>query len=83
MEYLINILEIYSKEPLTLHNSLGDSVVDVLVKMIRVLANMSVNPEVGVGLGSMPALGKILINLLKAAHQIKGIKIVCSCVMVS
>ncbi|KAM7349358.1 armadillo repeat-containing protein 2 isoform 2-T2 [Cochliomyia hominivorax] len=74
MEYLLNILEIYSKEPLTMHNSLGDSVVDVLIKMIRVLANMSVNAEVGFGLGNTQSLGNILMLLLKASQQIKSIK---------
>ncbi|KAI8128073.1 Armadillo repeat-containing protein 2 [Lucilia cuprina] len=74
MEYLLNILEIYSKEPLTLHNSLGDTVVDVLIKMIRVLANMSVNSEVGFGLGNAQSLGNILMILLKASQQIKSIK---------
>lgn len=76
MEYLLNILEIYSKEPLTLHNSLGDTVVDVLIKMIRVLANMSVNSEVGFGLGNTQSLGNILITLLKASQQIKSVKMV-------
>lgn len=76
MEYLLNVLEIYSNEPLTLHNSMGDTVVDVLIKMIRVLANMSVNSEVGFGLGNAQSLGNILMVLLKASQQIKGIKMV-------
>lgn len=76
MEYLLNILEIYSKEPLTLHNSMGDTVVDVLIKIIRVLANMSVNSEVGFGLGSTQSLGTTLLLLLKASQQIKSIKMV-------
>lgn len=76
MEYLLNVLEIYSKEPFTLQNSMGDTVVDVLIKMIRVVANMSVNSEVGFGLGNARSLGNILMELLKASQQIKSIKMV-------
>uniref|UniRef100_A0A1A9WVC8 Armadillo repeat-containing protein 2 n=1 Tax=Glossina brevipalpis TaxID=37001 RepID=A0A1A9WVC8_9MUSC len=75
MEYLINVLEIYAKEPLTLHNSMGDSVIDVLIKIIRVLANMSVNEEVGLGLGNCRSLGNILLELIKVNQQMKSIKL--------
>ncbi|XP_013105207.2 armadillo repeat-containing protein 2 [Stomoxys calcitrans] len=74
MEYLLNVLENYSKEPLTLHNSLGDTVLDVLIKMIRVLANMSVDSEVGHGLGDTRSLGAILLEILKTTQQLKSIK---------
>ncbi|XP_061387302.1 armadillo repeat-containing protein 2-like [Musca vetustissima] len=74
MEYLLNVLENYSKEPLTLHNSLGDTVLDVLIKMIRVVANMSVDSEVGLGLGDTRALGAILLDILKTTQQLKSIK---------
>lgn len=76
MEYLINILEIYAKEPLTLHNSMGDSVIDVLIKIIRVVANMSVNEEVGLGLGNCRSLGNILLELIKVNQEVKSIKLV-------
>ncbi|KAL9883391.1 armadillo repeat-containing protein 2 [Glossina fuscipes fuscipes] len=75
MEYLINILEIYAKEPLTLHNSMGDSVIDVLIKIIRVVANMSVNEEVGLGLGNCRSLGNILLELIKVNQEVKSIKL--------
>ncbi|XP_073833289.1 armadillo repeat-containing protein 2 [Musca autumnalis] len=74
MEYLLNVLENYSKEPLTLHNSLGDTVLDVLIKMIRVVANMSVDSEVGLGLGDTRSLGAILLDILKTTQQLKSIK---------
>ncbi|XP_039962584.1 armadillo repeat-containing protein 2 isoform X2 [Bactrocera tryoni] len=75
MQYLLRVLELYSKEPLTLHNSLGDTVIDVLVKMIRVVANMSVNTEVGIGLGNMHNLGVIMLNLLNAITHMKAIQL--------
>lgn len=76
MEYLLTVLENYSKEPLTLHNSLGDTVLDVLIKMIRVVANMSVNSEVGYGLGNTRSLGTLLMEILKSTQQLKSIKMV-------
>ncbi|XP_017483499.1 PREDICTED: armadillo repeat-containing protein 2 [Rhagoletis zephyria] len=75
MQYLLRVLELYSKEPLTLHNSLGDTVIDVLVKMIRVVANMSVNAEVGIGLGNTHNLGIIMLNLLNAITHMKAIQL--------
>lgn len=54
---------------------MGDTNIDVLIKMIRVIANMSVNSEVGKGLGSKQELGIILLDLLKS--NIKDLKIVC------
>ncbi|XP_067635214.1 armadillo repeat-containing protein 2 [Eurosta solidaginis] len=72
MQYLLRVLELYSKEPITLHNSQGDTVIDVLVKMIRVVANMSVNAEVGIGLGNMHNLGIVMLNLLNAITHIKS-----------
>ncbi|XP_053948495.1 armadillo repeat-containing protein 2 [Anastrepha ludens] len=75
MQYLLRVLELYSKEPLTLHNSLGDTVIDVLVKMIRVVANMTVNGEVGIGLGNMHNLGVIMLNLLNAITHMKAIQL--------
>nr|XP_014088411.2 armadillo repeat-containing protein 2 [Bactrocera oleae] len=75
IQYLLRVLELYSKEPLTLHNSLGDTVIDVLVKMIRVVANMSVNTEVGIGLGNMQNLGVIMLNLLNAITHMKAIQL--------
>lgn len=53
---------------------MGDTNVDVLIKMIRVIANISVNSEVGKGLGSRLDLAVILLNLLKS--NIKDIKMV-------
>lgn len=45
---------------------------DVLIKLIRVIANMSVNSEVGYGLGhGKHPLGVILLNVLLEAKEIK------------
>lgn len=55
-----------------LRNSNGDSVIDVLIKLIRVIANMSVNSEVGYGLGLRNPLGVVLLNVLLAAKEIKS-----------
>lgn len=47
-------------------SQLGYTAIDVLVKMIRVAANMNVNAEVGIGLGNTHNLGIIMLNLLNA-----------------
>lgn len=52
-------------------NSNGDTVMDVLIKLIRVIANMSVNSEVGYGLSLRHPLGVVLLNVLLQAKEIK------------
>lgn len=52
-------------------NSNGDTVMDVLIKLIRVIANMSVNSEVGYGLGLRHPLGVVLLNILLEAKEIQ------------
>lgn len=76
MEYLSDALEFYSKQKFTLQNQMGDTVVDVLIKLIRVLANMSVNSEVGNALGGKPDLGDILLYVLNSTNQMKVTNIV-------
>lgn len=73
MECLLNNLEAYSKEQFSVkkakvsngeENNVGDTVIDVVIKLIRIIANMSVNPEVGYGLAMTQPLGSILLSLL-------------------
>lgn len=71
MEYVLNTLEFYSNQRFDLRNNNGDTVIDVLIKLIRVIANMSVNSEVGYGLGLRPPLGVVLLNILLEAKEIK------------
>lgn len=52
-------------------NSNGDTVMDVLIKLIRVIANMSVNSEVGYGLSMRHPLGVVLLNVLLQAKEIR------------
>lgn len=72
MEYVLNTLEFYSNQNFDIRNSNGDSVIDVLIKLIRVIANMSVNSEVGYGLGLRPPLGVVLLNILLEAKEIQS-----------
>lgn len=72
MEYLLNTLEFYSNQRFDIKNNNGDTVLDVLIKLIRVIANMSVNAEVGYGLGLKAPLGVVLLNILLAANEIKS-----------
>lgn len=65
MQYFMQAFEHYSNLNLNLYNCMGDSNIDVLIKMVRVIANISVNSEVGKGLGSRLDLAQILLNLLK------------------
>ena len=76
MEYLLTVLELNAKEQFGLQNNSGDTVLDVLIKMIRVVANMSVNSEVGFGLGNSRTLGSILLNLLSSTNDKKYAKMV-------
>jgi armadillo repeat-containing protein 2 len=72
MEYLLNTLEFYSNQRFDIKNNNGDTVMDVLIKLIRVIANMSVNAEVGFGLGLRAPLGVVLLNILLEAKEIKS-----------
>ncbi|KAH8238232.1 hypothetical protein KR032_001318 [Drosophila birchii] len=59
MEYLLNVLEqLNDRSPPSL------ALLDAQIKLIRVVANMSVNPEVGAGLGNVRSLGSVLLQLL-------------------
>lgn len=49
----------------------NDTVFDVLIKLIRVIANISVNEEVGYGLGMKAPLGSILLSLLLTINKYK------------
>ncbi|KAM8719050.1 hypothetical protein ACLKA7_011713 [Drosophila subpalustris] len=62
MEYLLNVLQQLSER-----NPVNESLLDAQIKLIRVVANMSVNAEVGAGLGNVHALGTVLLCLLKTA----------------
>ncbi|XP_017013806.2 armadillo repeat-containing protein 2 [Drosophila takahashii] len=59
MEYLLNVLEqLNERSPVSV------ALLDAQIKLIRVVANMSVNPEVGAGLGNVRSLGAVLLQLL-------------------
>lgn len=81
MQYFMQIFQHYTQLNLNLYNCMGDTNIDVLIKMIRVIANISVNSEVGKGLGSRLDLAGILLNLLKS--NMKDIKVVSKCVFES
>lgn len=49
----------------------GDTVVDVLIKLIRVIANMSINPAVGLGLAGANPLGSVMLTLLLTINKFK------------
>lgn len=72
MEFVLSTLEFYSNQRFDIKNNNGDSVIDVLIKLIRVIANMSVNSEVGYGLGFRSPLGVVLLNILLQAKEIKS-----------
>lgn len=61
----------YSNKPFTVSNTTTDTVAEILVKLIRVIANMSVNDEVGHGLGLKADLGIIMLTILLAANNMK------------
>lgn len=80
MEYLLNNLEGYSTKHFSVKKSSipngdqieangGDTAIDVVIKLIRIIANMSVNPEVGYGLAVNQPLGSILLTLLLTINR--------------
>lgn len=80
MEYLLTTLEYHARNPFVLVARASpmasdtidtDTIHDVLIKLIRVIANMSVNAEVGYGLGGRPQLGTILLALLLTINKCK------------
>lgn len=71
MDYLLSTLEsCSSKNFLNQHHQQGE-ILDVTIKLVRVVANMSVNNEVGYGLGVKKSLGNILLTLLLAVNNCK------------
>ncbi|KAH8320157.1 hypothetical protein KR074_003735 [Drosophila pseudoananassae] len=64
MEYLLNVLE-----QLNERTSTSVSLLDAQIKLIRVLANMSVNPEVGAALGNVRSLGAVLLEILRKSSE--------------
>lgn len=78
MEYLLSTLEHFTNKNFANPNQTGDSIIDVLIKLVRVIANMSVNNEVGYGLGIRQSLGSVLLTVLLAANNCKT-NLVCDC----
>ncbi|XP_059619203.1 armadillo repeat-containing protein 2 [Phlebotomus argentipes] len=70
MEHLITALEYYSGQDLQARGQGEDSVVDVIVKLVRVVANMCVNSDVGTGMCRRPFLGSTLLSLIRTTNRI-------------
>lgn len=81
MEHLVSALDHYSSRkfngPLNLLPGATaaavageDTVIDVAVKLVRVVANMGVNGEVGQGLVKRAGLGSCLLNIIDTISQI-------------
>lgn len=68
MDYLLSTLESCSNKNFLNQNQQCE-ILDVTIKLVRVIANMSVNNEVGYGLGVKKALGNILLALLLAVNN--------------
>lgn len=49
----------------------SDTSVDVVIKLTRVIANASVNADVGYNLANFPQLGTILLNVLETVNKFK------------
>lgn len=62
MEYLLDVLQQLGER-----SACSEALLDAQIKLIRVVANMSVNSEVGAGLGNVHALGAVLLRLLQNA----------------
>lgn len=71
MEYMLSTLEHFTNKNFAYPNQSGDSIIDVLIKLVRVIANMSVNNEVGYGLGVRQSMGSVLLTILLAVNSCK------------
>ncbi|XP_058065768.1 armadillo repeat-containing protein 2 [Anopheles bellator] len=61
---LLACLDYYANKSFTWKNQMGDSIVNVLTKLIRIVANMCVNGDVGYGMSKRSPLGEILLSVL-------------------
>lgn len=77
MECLLSNLVFYANKPFTVSNTTTDTIAEVLVKLVRVIANMSVNDDVGHGLGLKPDLGIVLLTLILAVNNAKHNAVSC------
>uniref|UniRef100_A0A182WAT0 Armadillo repeat-containing protein 2 n=1 Tax=Anopheles minimus TaxID=112268 RepID=A0A182WAT0_9DIPT len=68
---LLATLEYYANKSFTTRNQMGDSIVQVLTKLIRIVANMCVNADVGYGMSKRSPLGEILLNILLKVKDTK------------
>uniref|UniRef100_A0A182TBU1 Armadillo repeat-containing protein 2 n=1 Tax=Anopheles maculatus TaxID=74869 RepID=A0A182TBU1_9DIPT len=68
---LLATLEYYANKSFTMKNQMGDSIVQVLTKLIRIVANMCVNGDVGYGMSKRSPLGEILLNILLKVKDAK------------
>uniref|UniRef100_A0A182M076 Armadillo repeat-containing protein 2 n=1 Tax=Anopheles culicifacies TaxID=139723 RepID=A0A182M076_9DIPT len=68
---LLATLEYYANKSFTMRNQMGDSIVQVLTKLIRIVANMCVNADVGYGMSKRSPLGEILLNILLKVKDTK------------
>ncbi|KAH8411619.1 hypothetical protein KR215_007497 [Drosophila sulfurigaster] len=68
MQYLLDVLQQLSERSSPAQRS--ESLLDAQIKLIRVVANMSVNAEVGAGLGNLHDLGAVLLRLLRHATAV-------------
>ncbi|XP_017852270.1 armadillo repeat-containing protein 2 [Drosophila busckii] len=64
MEYLLDVLQQLSARSSA---NQSEALLDAQIKLIRVVANMSVNAEVGAGLCHLHGLGQVLLQLLQTA----------------
>jgi armadillo repeat-containing protein 2 len=69
MRYCLELIHFFSNQSYIIQNTNGDSVADVLIKYVRVIANISVNSEVGYLLNLKANLGNALLNILKNVEE--------------
>lgn len=74
LRHVLELIHFFSKQAYDIQTSNGDSVADVLIKYVRIIANISVNNEVGYFLNLKPLLGEALFNILNNVHDEKRIK---------
>ncbi|KFB43495.1 hypothetical protein ZHAS_00011300 [Anopheles sinensis] len=71
LDALLATLEYYANKSFSLRNQMGDSIIQVMTKLIRVVANMCVNGDVGYGMSKRSPLGEILLNILLKVKEPK------------
>ncbi|TRY99194.1 hypothetical protein DNTS_001991 [Danionella cerebrum] len=80
IEVLLNIFQIYQEPPSTPKRSRSPESEDILVKLLRLLANLAIHPTVGTALAAHPLYVQLLLEVLESRSVEENEEIVINAV---